>query len=96
MTRAVPQEYQVGDKLTGKEEWVTAGLHGEDIWTHRWGDGNDWWWPIVFVTLDVGLITIDVCGMPENWDLGDCSEVRIGLGKIIQNDNFYNQPQAAV
>lgn len=82
-------------KLSGKEPWVIAGVAGETIWARKWGD-KDWWWPIVFVELDCGLIKIDVCGKTENWDLADCAELRIGLKQIVDNDDFYEMPSIAV
>ena len=76
--------------MTGNEPWVIALNQGAQIWMHEWGEGGKkWWWPIVFVELDCGLIKIDVCGEIQNMDLGDCAELRIENGLIIDNDDIY-------
>jgi len=74
-------------RLTGNEEWVIAGQQGETIWARKWGDA-DWWWPIIDVDLETALIRIDVCGMSETWDLCDCAQLRIGSGKIVDNEDI--------
>jgi hypothetical protein len=82
-------------RLTGNEKWFKIGLAGETIWARRWGDSNkDWWWPIVHVELDCGLIKIDVCGQTEIWGLDDCAELRIGLDRIVPNEEIWDQPVA--
>lgn len=91
-----PPQEKWEPKLTGKEEWFVASQEGETIWIRQWGDlKTDWWWPMCFCELDTGLIKIDVCGKQQNMHLDDCAEIRIGTGKIIKNEDFYEQPAPA-
>lgn len=75
-------------RLTGNEPWVVAGLQGEDVYARRWGDRN-WWWPIVFVELDCGLIKVDVCGKTESWNLDNCAQLRIGSNVYVENEDIF-------
>lgn len=79
-------------RLTANEHWVIEFNKGSMIWAQGWGDSGDkWWWPVVFVELECGLIKIDVCGLTENWSLDDCARLRIENDQIIDSDNFYDQ-----
>lgn len=76
-------------RLTGNEPWVIAGTkHGETIWVRSWG-AKDWWWPVVDVELDCGLIGIDVCGKREVWHLDDVAQLRIGNETIVENEDLF-------
>ena len=78
--------------LTGNETWIVEANKGAVIWAQAWGDSGDkWWWPICDIELDCGLIGIDVCGMREVWDLGECARLRIEHETIIENEDIYNQ-----
>lgn len=77
-------------RLSGNEPWVIAGNQGETVWARAWG-AMDWWWPIVGIELDCGLISIDVCGMREVWHLSDCAQLRIGEDVFIDNENFFSE-----
>lgn len=77
-------------RLTGSELWVQAGLQGEVVWIRKWGD-KDWWWPLVMVDLDTGLIKIDVCGKLDNLHLDDVAQMRLGDSEYIDNEDFLNK-----
>lgn len=78
-------------RLTGKEAWVVAGTQGATVWVRQWGD-KDWWWPLVFVELDTGLLKMDVVGKTQNLHLDDVAQLRINDEPPIDSDNFYDQP----
>lgn len=82
-------------KLTGNEQWVIAGTQGATIWARKYGN-KDWWWPIVNTNLDSGLITIDVCGMPEVWHLSDCAQLRINENTFVENEDFCESPSSKI
>jgi hypothetical protein len=77
-------------RLTGNESWVKAGLSGAVVWARKWGSG-DWWWPIVHAELDTGLITVDVCGLPEIWHLDDCAQLRIEDDEPLDQETFMEE-----
>jgi len=81
-------------RLTGREPWLVAGLQGETIWANDSYKG-EWWWPIVFVEMDTGLIKIDVCGKTQNWHLDDVARIRINLDEVIEWEDFFNTPENA-
>lgn len=77
-------------RLAGNEPWVVAATKGEIVWAQQWGDG-DWWWPIIDIELDCGLIGIDVCGKRQVWHLTDCSQLRIGDDVIVDSEDIFGE-----
>jgi len=62
--------------LTGNENWVVALKEGEDVLARQCG--YKIWFPVAHVDLDCGIITIDVMGRPQAWDLIDVAQIKFG------------------
>lgn len=76
-------------RFTGEEPWFVASQQGAQIYVQQWGDsGNSWWWPMVFLELDTGLIKIDVCGKIQNMHLDDCARIRVENETPIEHGDY--------
>ncbi|MGM7654044.1 hypothetical protein [Serratia marcescens] len=52
-------------------------------------DFSGWWWLVYDIEVQLGLVRIDVSGMPQIDDLIEYSHLKDTSGKIYKTDEFY-------
>ena len=59
----------------------------QPLWVSE--NGKDWWWPVVDIDVQTGLMRIDVCGKLQVNHLADWHCVRDDTQVIHDPDTFY-------
>lgn len=59
----------------------------QPLWVSE--NGKDWWWPVVDIDVQTGLMRIDVCGQTQRCHFDDWSYVRDDAQVMHDWDTFY-------
>lgn len=64
----------------------------QPLWVSE--SGKDWWWPVIDIDVQTGLMRIDVCGKSQVCHFDDFSYVRDDSQVLHEWDGFYLEEES--